>query len=535
MKQKFFKYYPYFLLILALCLLTILNLFFQDHWLDSDMAAEMIFSRLLAQEGRIFASPDWCYSTEFRFLYTHLIMGPLFRIMDNWHGIRTVTNLVFYGLLLGSYFYFIKPLKITWKAGILTSLLLLLPFSETMMLHMQIGNTYLSHVIILFFYFGMFLRLWKREKKGMAPRWLLLLLYLALSLICGVSGIRYLLAMLCPLVLTAFLFCIRSDEFQEFRHFPSRVRLQSLLRSKSMACIFYSLLGFAGAIAGYGVNVLYISRHYSFQTYESTNFIAIYDGVLLDRLQNAVGALLMLFGYIPDRGVISLRGLVSLTSFVFLCILIFCTVKCFRKVEGERFFTVLFLAVSFFVNCFAFLFTTSTLVPRYYITVFIFALPVLAFYFAEEKLLFDRIFLGILLGGCLLIGTGKTILSEITVDKNASKRQVAQFLAENNYHFGFATYDNGNIITELTNGRVEIANVWDPQNLNDFKWSSPAKYYEAGYHDGPVFLLLTREETTAYADAASIQNGELIYEDHSYQVFLYDSVQTLKSYGSAQP
>jgi len=38
------------------------------------------------------------------------------------------------------------------------------------------------------------------------------------------------------------------------------------------------------------------------QTYGATNFIALYHGVLFDRIQNAVGCLLMLFGYIPDKG-----------------------------------------------------------------------------------------------------------------------------------------------------------------------------------------------------------------------------------------
>ena len=157
MKQKLKTYYPYIFLLLALCLLIILNLFFQDHWLDSDMAAEMIFSRLLAQEGHIFASPDWCYSTEFSiFVYPSDYGSPLSdskQLAYYPHHYKPGILRSFAGIL----FLFLKPLKVSPKAAVLTSLLLLLPFSETMMLHMQIGNTYMSHVIIVFFYFGMFL------------------------------------------------------------------------------------------------------------------------------------------------------------------------------------------------------------------------------------------------------------------------------------------------------------------------------------------------------------------------------------------
>ena len=107
------KQIPYILLGATLLLLLGLNIISQDHWLDSDMAAEMIFSRILSEENHIFSTTNWYYSTEFRVLYTQLIMGPLFRICNNWHVIRTITNLVFYGLMLASYYYFMKPLKVS--------------------------------------------------------------------------------------------------------------------------------------------------------------------------------------------------------------------------------------------------------------------------------------------------------------------------------------------------------------------------------------------------------------------------------------
>ncbi len=579
MSKGFKKYYPHILLLLTFGLLLFINLFFQDHWLDSDMAAEMMFSKLLTETGHIFATPDWYYSTEFRFLYTHLVMAPLFRIFTDWHTIRTITNLVFYGLLLVSYFYFLKPLKVSAKAAVLTSLFLFLPFSETMMTHMQIGNTYLSHVIIIFFCFGVFLRLCGLLSQKKGQKLIHLVFYLFLTLVCGISGIRYLLALQCPLVLAAFLFCLRSESFGQLRRTPAKEQLTALLRCREFVYLFYSLVGFASSIVGYGINAFYISKQYSFQTYDATNFISVYDGVFFDRLQNALvgfassivgyginafyiskqysfqtydatnfisvydgvffdrlqnalGALLMLFGYIPDKGVISLRGVISVISFVFIGIFVYCTVMCFKRLKNERFFVVLFLVTAFLVNCFAFVFTTSTMVPRYYITVFMFVLPVLAFYFQSEKLVFDKAVVGLLLAGCLFLSTGKTVLSEITADKNASKRPVAEFLAENGYHFGYATYTNANIITELTDGTVEIANVWDPDALNDFKWSSPAKYYKESYHTGSVFLLLTKEEANTFSDAEAVKTGEVIYDDGSYMVFLFDSVESLKACGA---
>ena len=143
--------YPWLILGFFFAVLLVLNAFYLENWLDSDMAAEMMFSKLLAEEGSVFASTNWFYSTEFRFLYTHLIMGPLFRITNNWHVIRMITNIVFYMLMLLSYFYMVKPLHIEQSKKVLCAVALLLPFSENMMLHMHMGNTYMSHVIIVLF------------------------------------------------------------------------------------------------------------------------------------------------------------------------------------------------------------------------------------------------------------------------------------------------------------------------------------------------------------------------------------------------
>lgn len=238
---------------------------------------------------------------------------------------------------------------------------------------------------------------------------------------------------------------------------------------------------------------------------------------------------MMLFGYIPDKGFLSLRGVVTMAAFVMLGICGYVTVKSgkMQRVTGFRSLITLFLKVSFVLNLFVFIFTTSTMVPRYYITIFIFALPVLCFYLEEEKMPFDRFAVTALLTICLILGTGKTVMSFLTVDKNETKRPVAQFLAENGYDFGFATYNNANIITELTNGEVEIGNIGDPEHLEYFKWSSPMKYYEEGYHAGETFLLLTAEECAEYAETPALKQGKKVYEDGSYTVYAFDSAEEL--------
>ncbi len=527
MKKKESCIISYCLLAASLLLLLGLNLLFHDHWLDSDMAAEMIFSKQLAETGHFFATPDWYYSTEFRFLYTHWIMGPLFHFIGSWHVIRMITNLVTYGLMLAAYFFFMKPFKVRKSLVIGSSVLLLLPFSETMMTHMQMGNTYMFHVFISFLFMGLFLRITGAEKGKKLP-WIPA--YFLISLICGISGVRYLLALQCPLVLAGFAGVLKSAEFSAFRKEVTaenwKSKLGDLLRSYSLPYFWYALMGLCGAVAGYGINVLYVCRKYVFQTYEATNFISVYQGVFWNRVQDAFGSLIMLFGYIPDKGLLSLRGMISLVAFVLLVLFGYVAVRDAKEEKGRRGMLVTFFWCAFLLNVFVFVFSTSTMVPRYYLTIYIFLLPLLCFYLEKEERFFDRTAVLAILLLCMTLATGKVTLSFITTDKNESRRAVATYLKENDLNFGYATYWNANIMTELTDGQVEVANVGDAEHLEFFRWSSPMKYYDQP-HDGKVFLLLTGEEFEEARDAASVRAGEIVYNDGSFVVLLYNSAEDL--------
>ena len=122
----------------------------------------------------------------------------------------------------------------------------------------------------------------------------------------------------------------------------------------------------------------------------------------------------------------------------------------------------------------------------------------------------------------------------MTIDKNADRKKVAAFLVDNGYTFGYATFTNAGIMTELTNGVLEVANIWDPLELNDFKWSSPEAYYEEGYWSGEVFLILSEEETEEFAQAPVVTDGKEIYRENGYVVYLFDGVQDLKDHAQSR-
>jgi len=523
------KNYPWLILAAVLSGLVFLNVRYLDHWLDSDMSAEMMFSRLLARQGHLFASGSWFYSTEFRVLYTQLIMVPLFHISSNWHLIRAVTNVVFYLLLLLSYFYLSKALKTDWKKTILCGAVLLLPFSETMMLHMQMGNTYMSHVILLYFYFGMFLRIGKKEKEQ-ERGYLLWFIYMLLSFVFGISGVRYLLAMQVPLMLSALIFWIKGETFQNFRSHPDILNWKTILSGQPWHYFVISIFGFIPALLGYAFNALWITQHYTFQTYDGIKFISVYQGLFNERVRDTFGALLMLFGYIPDKSVLSLRGIVTMSAFILIILLIVCTIRCRTTKEESNRFLLLFFMTAFLLNTFVFVFTDSTIVPRYYITSLIFLVPLMAVFFSEEKNILDRRSFACIMVVCLCLSTLKVTASFAMTDKNADRYGAISYLTDHGYQFGYATYWNGNITQELSNGKLETANIKDPESFTFFKWSSEADYYLSDYPKGKVFILLSEQEEKDGKKTAVLKYAEKVYEDGKYAVYSYQSNEVLLSH-----
>lgn len=89
---------------------------------------------------------------------------------------------------------------------------------------------------------------------------------------------------------------------------------------------------------------------------------------------------------------------IFIIAFVILAVNVFCVVKSLKRCSGMRRFVTLFLVTVFFLNLFVC--TTSTVVPRYYITVLIFALPVLGFYVESEHYALNRLTAGLVLTGC---------------------------------------------------------------------------------------------------------------------------------------
>ena len=482
----------YIPLALSFFLLLVLNIVWGQNWIDSDMSAEMVFSDLLGDTGHYIASPDWYYSTEFRIAYTQLLFVPLLRICGSWAAVRVITNLFFYVFLVLSYFFMMYGYERKFVA--LTSSVLLLPISETIAQHMQFGNTYMSHMILMFLCVGLVRRIDAGEFSRNRKLVLGIILGL-LSLVCGASGVRYFLMIYAPLVLTGIWRMYRVCGISE----------GALVKWRSNMKLFWiAAASSAAALVGYVYNTVFIRSNYIFTTYESVSFVPVNNGIWYERVASVIGCLLEIFGYIPGGSVLSLRGVVTVAAFVMIFLMFYMVRRTAMDVtqgtdtlgsamsyslsdKSDLFFIHYFVS-GFAVMTFFLTFTDTTLTPRYFSSCIYMALPVLVIWMVRENESALRQVYLIALSLCLVLSVLKISYSLATNDKNASRAEVAQYLIDNGLVHGYTLYDDSNILVELTDGELEVGALTGELD-SFFLWSTPARFYGESIAAGDFIVL----------------------------------------------
>lgn len=94
------------------------------------------------------------------------------------------------------------------------------------------------------------------------------------------------------------------------------------------------------------------------------------------------------------------------------------------------------------------------------------------------------------------------------------------WLVENGYTFGYATYWNANVNTVLTEKKLEYCALAPNSVTSPFFGGMQRKYYKHKYHEGKTFILLNRSEVLLFQD--SLPAGyQLVYTNTDYVVYSY--------------
>lgn len=499
------------LAFLTLAASIIYFIIWPDNLMHSDMAAEVLLSKLLSEEGGLI-SKNWFYSTEIRIVYTQLVMTPLFAIIKDFGAVKLI-SVIFYDVLLAIVFYFTgKEFGLKKSHLFIVMALLVAPLSNEYLDMMLLGNFYTSQTICTYL---MLLFFYKVNGDNKTILWVKRVLLCIVSLILGLSGLRYLASLFIPLVLSA-LISYGIDKRERLDEVSKKYPLfDKWIVSVVLTC-------FAGI--GFLINKFYLATHYSFDT-TTIHFVSISEA--MERFLNSFKLMIEFVGYREVEAVSGL-GLVNVIKFAFLILIVYAIFFVTKHRDDilstkQKLLLYYFYAL-FFINWYMLVFTDVLQQYRYWLPVYIIAIFFLGIYLqnAVEVTVYIKPVCMILAVLAVLSSLYGELWQDTKYNDCEKRYGYMAFLQDNDYEFGYATFWNAEVTEYLANGEIHVGNLGGNENGSaPYEWLSRKEYYKEGYHTGKTFMLLARTEEPALfnGDITVMTDSTKVYEDEYYVIY----------------
>lgn len=418
------------------------------HLLDSDASSELVLAKHLAETGRIM-SEDWYYSTELRVVNTQLVFTPLFHIFEDWRLIRFIGTMILQGILVASYFLFTRCAKLTKNDFLLGGALLLLPVGVAYGRLVLWHSYYIPHIAFGFTIAGLLLRACR--EKG----WLTGLILVIISFLSGLGGMRQGVITHTPMAALAFLYWI-------------------LYGKKGVKPFAWAIAAGMGALAGLIVNDAVLSVKYEFVHYG----IPAFNLRNLKNWKVVMNGILNYFGYRQGTtGWMTMLSWCGLASGLLVFAAAMAALFRFKRDQSlEMFFTVRFCAAAMSVLACIFLLTNFGQRKgclRYMVPAVVWAIPMITVQLPRSRKWMARLKIGliVLLVVSGLVNSGYVFNAELfpqsydgidaypDPDDAEAMSEAARFLLEEGYTVGYSAIRTGNILTELTDGRLRTVSL----------------------------------------------------------------------------
>ena len=518
--------------------------------INSDVAGEMILSNILNQTGGI-VTDRWHYSTELRVLNTQLVYKIGLRLFPhNWHAARTFSVGVFLFMILISAVLLMKAARLK-RRYIFWICMLLLPFGQWYGWNVLFNSYYVPHLVITMVSLAMIINLAGNSfLRHPVVSLILTILLMLLGFGAGLGGVRQLMICYAPLTVAAMVMLLiriyrnekagAADNERSAReagsHKPfgkagcaaSRIQLAFSNASQEIRLLILSLAVLVCSYIGYKINVNVLAYRYSFSSFESMQ----YTDISFSRLMDILSALFQMFGWQRGAKIFSFRGfgniLAALAAVLLLWLNIRAVQSC-RKMDFSKRVLLHFSSALFWVQLYFFA-TTDRYNESYWVLVLPFILLCALIGLIETTGRKMSGFFILCQAIWLLVCSVATMWHPYIdwVQDDQTIMPVAEWLDEQGYTQGYATFWNSDVLTELSDGRIEM---WTVERLNDR--SSVYRWLQATEHDtvqpeGEFFILVSqkdldeKEEQEQLAVFSALPD-HMVYQDENYQVYTFDS------------
>ena len=512
---------PWIWLILAyLCTMTYLSLHGRSY-IDSDIASDMILADLLNQEGSLI-STNWGYPTELRVFYLQAIWRIALLIFpNNWFAAQMLGQFVWMLLMVLCYLYAGRSLHFK-NSGAWGAAALCCPFGMWYLWYVIFGGAYLPYIILFLFNLGLIINLLQPFPRH---RQLVRLILLCVSsFLISLGTIKLLMVLYVPMLAAAVLLAI-----VEIHKDPKKIPFHSL---QFMGC---SLLCLISAGLGFLINSRIFSQLYLFSQHNDRKW----GRLDIPALFTSWGDFLSLLGYVDTNlELFSLHGIwvaCSLMLAILVVVAVICLIIHFTKLDIPRLAVFLIFICSVFIQGFVFAFTTGsepstvyywlTIIPILFIILQM-ACETVPFRFTYSRLICAGLFMFCVIGSS--ISSAYSYFTYPPYD-NREMPKVADWLVENGYKNGYATFWKANVLTEWSNGKLDMHCIpGNPFRIPEFH-AAQERVDHATPPDGKVFLVCNATELWG-SHIESIRNAYNVYwDENDYLVMAFDSYDEMVS------
>ena len=491
--------------------------------INSDMASELILAKDLAERGKFILDSEWIYSTEIRVLNTQLIFSFLFRFIDNWFLVLLLGTIILDTFLLICIYFLCCQISMKQYFPLIGGIFIC-PISEDYLNIVLGGAYYIPHICISIISLSLLIKL-NFEKLKFKYGYLIILL--GLSILAGMGGLRQILVFYIPVFMAIVVWSINQLKSKNIDNKNGSISFLFTDRS-----VILSIIGMLfGAFGGYCINKYYLSKHYTFFNYETIRW----TDFSLDRMVQTINGLLHSLGFRNSFEVFSIETVGNVSAIIVTALLLFsiwnilinknCDIskKTFGKKVIVLYFTCACIAIIALYG-----WTDMSYVDRYNLPIIVWFSIIIALFFDSITYRKVKRYVWILLCSCCLFMSLGTYKRFGQVYDNSERDAIAQFLVENEYYNGYATFWNGNVFTALSNGRINVwVTTFEPNYISDmFSWLQKKEHMTTEPY-GKIFFITTAEEQQMDILYAKLPEDNLIYQTQNYRIYGFDSMQSI--------
>lgn len=489
---------------------------------DSDMASEMMLSNFLNQEGRII-SKIWYYSTEIRVVSVQWVYRfTLLLFPNDWHMARTVGMAIMLALFAGLMLLLSHSIGLG-RFGVWMTGALIWPYGRIYLVYAIYGGHYLVYTFLYVVSLTLILFSLAAIKKKCV--WMNVAACVV-AMLSGMNGVKTLMVFQAPFVLAALAVLVIALNTSGEKNWRGALQVCSQETRLAIGALTTTMAGFVGYI----INSKILAKMYSFKSFSGVSWNRFGVDWTLDRV---LMDFFHLFGYQDGVGVFHFSGIASGVGLLVGVWLFFCIVRLVWRYKqlnvAER--LVVLLMIAMLAVCSMAYTYFGDYCQYFWLTCMPVAIAVMMIEIKTEDLHLPgaRSMLTLVLAGAITLCSLNNVRQEIEHPTLAhvGLDKVANWLVENGYKEGYATFWNGSAMVEMTSGKLD---VWMPGDLNNVSiegWLQP-DYHLTRYPEHP-FVLVDTETNGAPEENGLIRNGHgtEVYNDGRYVVYAFDSTEDI--------